>query len=252
MNNEEKNPAVEAVENEAVEENYSPAPATPAKKLPGSVIGMIVGGFVLLIAAIILLVTLFPANDNPGGGENNGGGNTDTKITYTVTVVDQDGNAIKGAKVEFTPKGATAIPFTTDSDGKASYKTDKEVTATITSVPAGYEYSNLNQVQKFDKEGKLNITVNKLAPLVILVVDQDGNAVSGVKVQMCDTSGSCRMPVTTNAEGKGTYNYEAGEFHAQLSNGLSALPEGYTVDEPDKYYDFVDGVATITVTKIAD
>ena len=69
---------------------------------------------------------------------------------------------------------------------------------------------------------------------------------------MCDDTGSCRKPVTTNAEGKGSYAYEEGSFHAQLTNGLSALPEGYTVAEPDKYYSFVDGVATITVTKIAD
>ena len=253
MNNEEKNPAVDnEVINEAVESNKQSAPATSANKIPGSVIGMIVGGFVFLIVAIVLLVTLFPGNNDQGGEGNNGGGNTDEKVKYVVTVVDQDGNAVKGASVTFTPKGATAIPLTTDSNGKASYKSDKEITATVTEIPAGYKYDKLNVAQNFDKDGNLNITITKPAPFVILVVDQNGNAVSGVKVQMCDTTGSCRMPVTTNAEGKGTYNYEEGEFKAQLSNGLKALPEGYTSNNPDEYVYFVDGVATIVVIKTAD
>ncbi|MBQ8302096.1 MAG: Ig-like domain-containing protein [Clostridia bacterium] len=241
MNNEEKNISAE---NEAVEENNNPAPA-PAKKLSGGVIGAIIGGVAVVIIAIILLVTLLPGNNSNPGGEQSGGENAETKITYTVTVVDQDGNPIPGAKVAFAANGGTAIPFPTNAEGKATYKSDKTVTATVTEIPVGYEYDKLNVAQTLSSE-TLTVTITKLAPLVIKVVDKDGNPISGVTVQMCDSAGSCRIPITTGEDGTASYNYEEGDFHAQLT----VVPDGYTVDDLSAYYDFVDGVATIELTKV--
>lgn len=240
MNNEEKNISAE---NEVVEENNNPAPV-PTKKLSGGVIGAIIGGVAAVILIIVLIFALAPDNNSNPGGEQ-GGENAVTKITYTVTVVDQDGNPIAGAKVAFAAKGGTAIPFPTNAEGKASYKSDKEVTATVTEIPAGYEYANLNVAQTLSSEN-LTVTITKLAPMVIKVIDKDGNPISGVTVQMCDTAGSCRIPITTGADGTASYNYEEGEFHAQLT----VVPDGYTVDDPSAYYDFIDGVATIELTKV--
>ena len=249
MNNEEKN-SPQGENNPETKNEVAPKVAT--KKLSGGIIGAIIGGAVALIAVIVLLVTLLGGDKNPGGeGSGNGDGNTDTKTTYVVTVVDQEGNAIKGAKVSFTPSGASAIPFTTDKDGKASYKTDKEVTATVTSIPSGYQYDKLNVAQKFDNEGKLTITITMPEPLVIKVVDQHGNPVADVRVQMCDDIG-CRMPTTTDENGVATYPYEDAQVKAQLSGGLEALPEGYTVADPAAYYYFNGGVTTITLTKTSD
>ena len=244
MNNEEKN--IPQDENTPELNNEATAPATGKKKLPTSVIGLMIGGFVMLVLAIVLMVVLIPGNNDQSG--DGGNGDTDTKITYTVTVVDPDGNAIKGAKVSFNPKGASAIPFTTDKDGKASYKTDKELTVTVTSIPTGYEYDKLNVAQSFDKDGKLTVTITIPEPLVIKVVDQYGNPVADVAVQMCDDIG-CRMPTATDENGIATYPYEDAEVKAQLSGGLEALPEGYTTNNPNEYYYFENGVATITVTK---
>ena len=185
-------------------------------------------------------------NDN---GED--GGQTETKVTYTVTVTDDKGNPIKGAILTFSPKGGTPIPYPTDAEGKASYRTDKEMSVTVTTIPAGYEYDKVGVAQSFDSEGKLSVVLSKADQsnaYVIKVVDEKGSPLSGVRVQMCDAAGSCRMPVVTGADGTASYPYEAGEFHAQLT----ALPDGYTVDDVAAYYDFEDGVATITLTKIAD
>ena len=89
MNNEEKNISAE---NEVVEENNNPAPV-PTKKLSGGVIGAIIGGVAAVILIIVLIFALAPDNNSNPGGEQ-GGENAVTKITYTVTVVDQDGNPI--------------------------------------------------------------------------------------------------------------------------------------------------------------
>lgn len=204
-----------------------------------------------LILTVLMLASMSLCLFACGGDDTTDGEKPDSKVAYTVTAVDQDGNPIKGVKVTFSPKGGTEIPFTTDEQGSATYKTDKAVTATVTSVPAGYEYDKLDEEQSFDKDGKLVITVSELAPFVILVIDQNDNPVPGVKVQICNDK-TCLMAKTTDAEGKGYYDYREGTFRAQLSGGLEALPEGYTSENPTQYYDFVNGVATIKVTKTAE
>jgi hypothetical protein len=197
----------------------------------------------ILVFAMMLCLVACKGNDNPpeGGGDQN----KDEKTTYVVTVVDNEGNPIPGVSVIFCPKGGVEMPWPTDAEGKASQKTSKEMTAKLTELPVGYEFDKLGQTLQFDTEGKLTITLTALAPFIIKVVDQDGNAISGVKVQMCDAGGSCRMPTTTGADGTASYPFEKGDFHAQLTT----LPEGYSVEDQDAYYDFVDGVATITLTK---
>lgn len=205
-----------------------------------------------LVLALTMMASIslcFVSCDNDKDENENQGNNPPEKTTYTVTVVDGEGNPVPGVNLTFTPKGSTAIPFPTDSEGKASYKTDKELTVTVTEIPTGYSYDKLNVAQSFGADGTLTVTLTALAPFVIKVVDQDGNLISGVKVQMCDSAGSCRMPRTTGEDGTVSYPYEEGDFHAQLTAGA---PDGYTVDDPAEYYDFVDGVATITLTKIAE
>ena len=249
MNNEEKNPAIE---NEAVVENNS-TENKGAKKLSGGMLGAIIGGVVVVILAIVLLVTLLPGNGDKGSqggeGEQQGTTDTDTKVSYVVTVVDGDGKAVEGVVVSFTTKGGSPIPFPTDAEGKASYKTAKEITAAVTAVPSGYEYAKLNQKIDFDKDGKATITLTKKAeeaPYTIKVVDQDGNPVAGVKVQMCDDAGLCLIPTATNEEGIATYKYQEGNFHVLLNT----LVDGYTVDDMSVYYYFTGREVTITITKI--
>ena len=165
------------------------------------------------------------------------------KTTYTVSVVDTEGNPIAGVEVTFCPKGGTEMPWPTDAEGKATMKTSKEMTVKINEVPIGYKYNKLGQTLDFDTNGNLTVTLTVLTPFVINVIDQNGNAISGVKVQMCGADGSCRMPINTDVDGIATYPYEYGYFYAQLTT----LPDGYSVEDIDAYYDFVDGVATIVL-----
>ncbi len=78
----------------------------------------------------------------------------------------------------------------------------------------------------------------------VTVVDQDGNPVSGVYVQLC-TSENCLMPNATDASGVVTFKQNPGVTYQAK---LNMLPEGYTGDT-ETYVDFTDNAVTITITK---
>lgn len=239
MNNEEKN-----IQEENSGEVKKASFGEWWKKLAtGAKAGIIAALSLIVIVPIVLVIALGGNGDNGGNGDGGNGG--DSKVNYTVTVVDSDGAAVKGAKVTFITSKMD-MPWTTDADGKASYKSADTVKVKVTSVPAGYTYAKLNQEQSFGSDGTLTVTLEKLEPYVIRVVDRDGNAIAGVKVQMCDEAGSCRIPRTTDADGYASYPYEEGTFHAQLTE----LPDGYTVDDVTKYYNFDNNLATIILTEI--
>lgn len=207
-----------------------------------------------LILTVLMISSMAACLFACGDGTTDGGNNppADTKTTYTVTVVDQHGNAIKGAKIEFFNKGTAVYGGKTDENGKIVFKSDKTLTAKVNEIPGGYIYDKLGQSQDFDKDGNLTATVTKPAPMVVIVVDQNGDAVVGVSVQACNDASLCLKAKKTDAEGKVYYDYIEGNFHAQLSGSIEELPAGYTTDDFAKQYDFVDGVATITLNKTAE
>ena len=230
----------------------------------------------LILAVAMLMsmsVCLISCNDDNGDNNNNGGSegegnqNTETKVTYTVNVTDADGNPVKNVEITFTTDDGLSVPFSTDITGRAARSTAKGLTAAVTKLPAGYEYDKLNEEIVFDANGNATIVITKVEaqgdPYIIKVVDEDGNPIAGVTVQMC--SDFCRPPVTTGEDGTATYTYLEGEWHAQLTVNIpddatadevaAILAEtipGYTVADPKAYYDFEDNIATITLTKLAD
>ena len=223
------------------------------KKLAtGAKAGLIAAAALVVIVPIVLVIVLGGGNDNvdePDNGGNPGSTETqDTKVTYVVNVVDENGTGVKDVRIEFIMEEMPLV-YKTDENGKSSFTTKKEVTGVaIKSIPNGYESDKVGKALSFDGENSIKITLKKLPDFVIKVVDNEGNLVEGVQVQMCDEEGSCRMPKTTGADGVATYGYEAGSFHAQLT----VVPEGYTVEDASAYYEFVDGVATIVLTKAAE
>ena len=212
---------------------------------------------ILVLSMILTLsVTLFSCkdkgNDNTGEQGNNDN-TTPEKVTYTVTVVDQDGNPVKGAIVYFYPKGGVEMFYPTNENGATEgYRTDKEMSISVMTVPAGYEYDKLNEKQKVDaKDGKVTITVTKKAAegtnYTIRVVDQNGNPVKGAMVQMCESAEVCLTPILTDANGEAVYTQPEKEYKAAITN----LPEGYESTTTGYTY-FEDYVATIVVNKTAD
>lgn len=212
----------------------------------------IISAIVAIMMVLSLSLCMFACNNGTDEGGENGGDQTPTKKTYTVTVVDEEGNAVKGAYVAFAAEGGTPIPFETDADGKATRTSDKSITITLVSIPGGYESDKVGSVLTPDADGNVTVTVKKAAvedPYVILVIDNNGAPVAGVTVQMCSLAGSCRVPVVTGEDGKAEYAFEEGEFKVQLTGGIAGVPEGYTIENPDDNFYFDGKLCTITLTK---
>ncbi len=74
----------------------------------------------------------------------------------------------------------------------------------------------------------------------VTVVDQDGNPVAAVDVQMCDDTG-CRLPQSTGEDGTVTFTFPASNFHVTLP----VVPDGYTAEAE---YNFADGEYELTAT----
>ena len=175
--------------------------------------------------------------------------------TYTVTVVDENGNPVKDVVITFTTKSGESDMKVTKADGKLTYEPAEKFTASVTRVPNGYKDDLVGQTISFDEQGNATIVINKniteavKEDYVILVVDQDGNPIEGISVQMC--ADVCVDVKETNAEGKVSYNVTPKDYKAQLSYFSAAeLPDGYTVDDITAKYEFVDGMATIVLTKV--
>ena len=88
----------------------------------------------------------------------------------------------------------------------------------------------------------------------VTVVDQDGNPVAGIYVQLCD-DGNCYFPVQTNESG-------VAEFFLENLNGPAKVKtislEGYEADttgtDAEGYIKFPDGSTSVTlkIIKIAE
>lgn len=195
----------------------------------------------ILVFAMMLCLVACNDKDNTDKGNNPP---ADEKTTYVVTVVDSEGNPIPGVNVTFCPKGGTEFPWNTEADGKATQKSSKEMTARIDKVPTGYEFDKLGQTLEFDSEGKLTVTLTARAPFVVKVVDQDGNPVAGVVVQVCNDS-TCVPMGSTDSNGEAKRPSMNGSYAAKITE----LPDGYSVEDIEAYYDLVDGKVTITITK---
>ncbi len=77
----------------------------------------------------------------------------------------------------------------------------------------------------------------------VTVKDQNGDAVVGAAVQMCDDKG-CKMPAATNEQGVVTFTYDPSNYHITIVE----CPEGYTCDPEQAFY--FEGDATELVAEI--
>ena len=81
----------------------------------------------------------------------------DGKVTYTVTVVDEEGNPLSGVMVQWCLD--TCFPGVTDASGVATY-TDVEADyhVTVSIMPAGYTYSTEEQ-EFYYEAGSTEMTI---------------------------------------------------------------------------------------------
>lgn len=90
------------------------------------------------------------------GGSTTGSNTQSGKLTYTVTVVDGNGDPIAGVEVQICDGDRCLMPDITGEDGKVSFKTTSgNFKAQIKDAPAGYVYE---QEYPFG-EGETSLTV---------------------------------------------------------------------------------------------
>ncbi len=179
----------------------------------------------------------------------------DDKTAYTVTLKDANNRPVAGAVLTLATRGFTSEQLTTDAEGKAtaSLKAVGYVKAKVISVPDGYVLPTA-EVQFDDNKTELTVSValdTRIAHTITLV-DGEGNAISGVLVQICE-GGACQTPVATDANGKAVirFNPSGEELKARVLN----VPTGYVRPEgvdDEGYIHVAAGTTEITLTLIAE
>ena len=220
---------------------------------------------VICMFATVLTFTACNKDKNEGtndeNNETNNGGNENvtTDKTYTVTVLDGENTPVVGVKLVITD-GNSYPTATTDKDGKASVQLPEATTVSVmvTSVPDGYvkpeKVSGVYHGVFASGSTELTLKIEKEADnkveYTVKVVDQNGDAVVGMSIQLCPNGVCLAEKFVTNENGEITVKLTPGSAVDVKLEGL----EGYTLPTPvkDSYHAVIEsGVteATVTVTK---
>ena len=83
-----------------------------------------------------------------------------SKITYTVTVLDASGNPIAGVEVQICDGDRCLMPDVTGEDGTVKFKTTSgNFEALIKDAPAGYTYDDTQYIPFPEGETELTVTL---------------------------------------------------------------------------------------------
>lgn len=224
---------------------------------------------IILVCCMLMTVLSFTAcgdknngNDdnktNEGGDNNDTNNNQTTDKTYTVTILDGDKNPVEGVKLVITDE-KSYLTVTTNANGEASVQLpDTKISVMVTSVPDGYEkpekvsgvYHGVFKTGSTD----LSITLSKVASntvtYTVKVIDQNGDAVEGMQVQLCPDGVCLADQFITGANGEISKELTPGKT---IDVKLYAL-DGYTLPTPlsNGYHAVINAgetEVTITVTK---
>lgn len=124
-----------------------------------------------IIAAILALCALVCVSLAVVSCDNAGNGDTVTttqkeevttaaKVTYTVKVVDENGNPVAGAYVqlcEATEEGRCFMPIATDANGVATMELEEGPYKTMVNMADGYTFSE--EYTPFGNEKTVTLTV---------------------------------------------------------------------------------------------
>lgn len=218
---------------------------------------------ICMLATVCSLTACGDKDKNEGtnneNNENGGNENVSTDKTYTVTVLDGENNPVEGVKLVITD-GNSYPTTTSDKDGKASVQLPEATTVSVmvTSVPDGYvkpeKVSGVYHGVFASGSTELTLKVEKEADnkveYTVKVVDQNGDAVVGMSIQLCPNGVCLAEKFVTNENGEITVKLNAG---SEVDVKLEGL-EGYTLPTPvkDSYHAVIasgETEATVTVTK---
>ena len=195
-------------------------------------------------------------NDNGTSNDNN---NEQTgNKSYTVTIVDGDNNPVEGVRLVITD-GKNFPTVVTDASGKASTELPEgSISVMIAGVPDGYvkpekvsgSYHGVFASGKTELTVEIGKEVSNKVAYTVKVVDQNGDAVEGMQIQLCPDGVCLADQFITDANGEISKEMAPGK---NVDVKLYPL-EGYTLPtENDHGYHAVIATGeteiTITVTK---
>lgn len=234
---------------------------------------------VLTIALVaVMAISLFACNDkctehvdedndfkcdNCGekiSNDNNVGDTTtdDGKEEYTFILRDTDLNPVEGASVMVNVNGTNDEVKTTDANGTVVFRVRKGAMLVMVEVLEVPEEYDIDQTIFRFEEGKLltsNAAVKKDV-YQIKVVDQNGDAVEGVQVQLCFGETCMATKPFTDVNGQASYAI-SGYSVENAYVSINAVPNGYALKDGEKlnlpgatdytHYDDFDSEKTITI-----
>ncbi len=210
----------------------------------------------ILLSCVLFSVIALTSCDNEKTDDNGDNPQNPTSgNTYTVTVVDQDNNPISDVNLMISDSSTIFINGKTGSDGKFSTETDgTNLSVMIVNVPSGY--TKPEGLISFNGEKQLTVTVTKKTEVKVTysvkVVDQDGNAVEGVSIQLCP-NGTC-LPDSFTTDSNGTITKDMTP-DLPVDVKIITVPDGYSKPEPLDANGYHAKIATgetqvtITITK---
>ncbi|MBQ9804943.1 MAG: hypothetical protein IJW49_00315 [Clostridia bacterium] len=176
---------------------------------------------VLLLASMLLLAACDQKRDRD---EDDG---TTTPTNDTTTTPDDDASSTPDADTSSTPEADTSSTPDADTSSPPDADTSSTPDADTSSTPDEPD-------------------VPTTPTYTVKVVDQNGNPVEGVKIQLCDNiTGTCN-PQRTKSDANGLVvitTLPEGDYYA---SALTA-PTGYTVDPNSKGYFNEDNCTEIVV-----
>ncbi len=122
---------------------------------------------VLLLSCLMMACTSAPEGPTETTAAPNGTADTNPpaaaeKITYTVTVVDQNGTPVQGVAIQMCTADSCLMPSATGEDGTVSFTlTPAAYHATVAVCPEGYTAEAAAEYRFEGNATALTITVNK-------------------------------------------------------------------------------------------
>ncbi len=213
-----------------------------------------------LTAAVALISCGDTPSPSPAPEPDDGGNTDDNKTTYTVTVTDTDGAAVSGVSLLFSNGTDLFKNATTDANGRATVEQDANkpfLGVSIISVPNTHvkpEATNGMYHSLFGNTTFLSLQLEKnvteTVSYTVKIVDQNGDAVQGVEIQICHTV--CVQCDLTNANGETVKELPATVTSGTLKVGILNAPDGYTIPEATidgSYHAIIEaGETSITIT----
>lgn len=183
----------------------------------------------LLITILTLLFTLV------AGIFTACGGNTDSTITYTVTVKTDETTFAQGVRVALGKGGASFGPKTTDANGKAEFTlAPDDYTISLSKLPEGYSVAAGTDLTLTPEKRDLVVTLEEAFAYKVYLVNENGTPyyAAGVMVGICTLEGNCLTPVSLGADGLALCPAQPGDYHVQILG----LPDTVTFDKDENGY----------------